>query len=123
MTGAMCVVGLGLSVETATSFINFGALLGFTVVNVCVIAYFVRNRRTRRVGVLGYVVLPALGACVTVYLLTRLSAVALAIGACWLVCGFACLLWLTRGFRRPTPEFRPADTHADPNPATEPSAA
>ncbi|MGW5941899.1 APC family permease [Streptomyces celluloflavus] len=123
VTGAMCVVGLGLSVETATSFINFGALLGFTVVNVCVIAYFVRNRRTRRVGVLGYVVLPASGACVTVYLLTRLSAVALAIGACWLVCGFACLLWLTRGFRRPTPELRPADTHADLNPATEPSAA
>ncbi|MFF2927355.1 carbon-nitrogen hydrolase family protein [Streptomyces celluloflavus] len=70
-----------------------------------------------------YVILPASGACVTVYLLTRLSTVALVIGACWLVCGFACLLWLTRGFRRPTPEFRPADTHADPNPATEPSAA
>ncbi|MGW1005771.1 APC family permease [Streptomyces sp. NPDC002520] len=111
LTGAVGLVGLDLSLETATSFVNFGAFLGFTVVNACVVVYFVRNR-ARALGsggakVLGYVVAPTLGACVTVYLMTQLSTVALAIGCCWLAAGFVYLLRLTRGFRRPTPELDP----------------
>ncbi|MYW64203.1 amino acid permease [Streptomyces sp. SID8379] len=110
LTGAMCLVGLNISVATATSFINFGAFLGFTVVNVGVIVFYVRyGRGGAGVGALGYVVVPALGACVTVYLMTRLSGVALTIGGCWLAAGFCWLLWLTRGFRRPTPELAPDD--------------
>ncbi len=105
LTGAVCLLGLNISLETATSFINFGAFLAFTVVNACVIVYFVRNRRTGRAKVLGYVVAPALGAVVTVYLMTRLSPAALTIGLCWLAAGFAYLVWLTRGFRRPKPEL------------------
>ncbi|MGW0811877.1 APC family permease [Streptomyces viridiviolaceus] len=105
VTGAMCFVGLGVSLATATSFINFGAFLGFTAVNACVVVHFFRNRGADGVKVLGHVVAPALGACVTLYLMTRLSTAALAIGLCWLAAGFAYLLWLTRGFRRPTPEL------------------
>ncbi|MFF9135548.1 APC family permease [Streptomyces sp. NPDC014776] len=105
ITAAMCVLGLNISLATATSFINFGAFLGFTVVNVCVIVHYIRHRATRRAGVLGYVVVPALGTCVTVYLLTRLSTAALTIGGCWLAAGCAHLLWLTRGFSRPTPQL------------------
>ncbi|MFG3345114.1 APC family permease [Streptomyces sp. NPDC048018] len=106
LTGTVGLFGLGISLETATSFINFGAFLGFTVVNVCVVVFFVRNRGTDGVNVLGYVVVPALGVCVTLYLMTRLSSVALTIGGCWLAAGFLYLLCLTRGFRRPTPETR-----------------
>ncbi|MFJ9812651.1 APC family permease [Streptomyces sp. NPDC101158] len=105
LTGTASLIGLGISLETATSFINFGAFLGFTVVNVCVIAFFVRNRGTDGVNVLGYAVVPALGVCVTLYLMTQLSSVALTIGGCWLAVGFCYLLCLTRGFRRPTPEM------------------
>lgn len=105
LTGAVSLIGLDISLETATSFINFGAFLGFTVVNVCVVVFFVRNRGADGVKVFGYVVVPALGACVTVYLMTQLSTVALTIGGCWLAAGFGYLLWLTRGFRRPTPEL------------------
>ncbi|MEU6106392.1 hypothetical protein ABZ841_37655, partial [Streptomyces flaveolus] len=71
----------------------------------CVVVFFVRNRGADGVKVLGYVVAPALGVCVTLYLMTQLSSVALTIGGCWLTTGFGCLLWLTRGFRRPTPEL------------------
>ncbi|MFF3787015.1 APC family permease [Streptomyces sp. NPDC001933] len=113
LTGAMCLVGLNLSLETATSFINFGAFLAFTAVNVCVIVYFVRNRGTGGVKVFGYVVVPALAACVTIYLLTQLSATALVIGGCWLALGFSHLLRLTRGFRRPTPELSLSDGPED----------
>ncbi|POX52533.1 Putrescine importer PuuP [Streptomyces sp. Ru71] len=109
ITGAMCVLGLDISLATATSFINFGAFLGFTVVNVCVITYYLRHRSTARVGLFGHVVVPALGACVTVYLITRLSTAALTIGGCWLAVGCAWLLWLTRGLRRPTPRLSSGD--------------
>ncbi|MFF1586889.1 APC family permease [Streptomyces sp. NPDC058286] len=105
LTGAMCVLGLDISLATATSFINFGAFLAFTAVNACVVVYFVRHRGEGGVKVLGYVAAPALGACVTVYLMTQLSVVALTIGLCWLAAGGAHLLWLTRGFSRPTPEL------------------
>ncbi|WP_326764418.1 APC family permease [Streptomyces sp. NBC_01591] len=112
-TGAMCFLGLGPSLETATSFINFGAFLAFTAVNACVIVCFVRNRGTSGVKVLGYAVAPAFGACVTIYLLTQLSAMALTNGGCWLAIGFGCLLRLTRGFRRPTPEPGMSDGPAE----------
>ncbi|RVU19952.1 APC family permease [Streptomyces antnestii] len=110
LTGAMCLLGLDISLATATSFINFGAFLAFTAVNVGVVVHFVRNRRAGVTKVLGYVVAPALGACVTVYLMTQLSVVALTIGLCWLAAGFAHLLWLTRGFSRPTPELSMGET-------------
>ena len=48
------------------------------------------------VGVGRYVVLPIIGACVTLYMLTQLSTVSLTIGLCWLAIGVAYLLWLTR---------------------------
>ncbi|MCF2528088.1 APC family permease [Yinghuangia soli] len=104
-TGAMCLLGLGLSLETATSFINFGAFTAFTVVNLCVVTHYFRNRRGHRLPVFGYVVLPAAGALATVYMLTRLSGTAVAIGACWFSVGVVYLLVLTRGFRRPTPKL------------------
>ncbi|BDY29965.1 APC family permease [Mycolicibacterium mageritense] len=105
LTGAMCFVGLNLSLQTATGFINFGAFTAFTAVNVCVIAYYLRHRPTHRLGIVGYVALPAAGAVVSVYLLTQLSGTSLIIGLAWLGIGVAYLLWLTRGFRRPTPEL------------------
>ncbi|MDI2129052.1 APC family permease [Yinghuangia seranimata] len=122
-TGAMCLVGLKLSLATATSFINFGAFAAFTVVNFCVIAYYIRHRHIERVPVLGYVVLPALGACVTAYMLTRLSPLALTIGSCWLAAGVAYLIWMTRGFRRPTPELSMDDAHSRPADVTPAPAA
>jgi amino acid transporter len=105
LTGAMCFVGLNLSLQTATGFINFGAFTAFTAVNVCVIAYYVRHRRAHRLNVVAYVVMPAVGAAVSLYMLTQLSETSLAIGLSWLAIGVVYLLWLTRGFRRPTPEM------------------
>jgi len=46
LTGAMCFVGLNLSLETATGFINFGAFLGFTAVNLIPGSYTVAASRT-----------------------------------------------------------------------------
>ncbi|MFD7710806.1 APC family permease [Streptomyces sp. NPDC059785] len=123
----IAVIGLlatRLSLDTATSFINFGAFLAFTLVNVCVIAAWRRHRRsgtTRRV--LTHVVLPVLGAAADVYLLTRLNHTAVLLGVVWLALGVVYLCVLTRGLRREPPEFHmdaaePADTPDTEEPPT-----
>lgn len=95
-----------LSLSMSTSFINFGAFLGFTMVNVAVIAYFLRNRERVDLSPFGYVVLPVAGAAVDIYLLAALDDRARLVGVIWLAIGFAWLLVLTRGFTRGTPELK-----------------
>ncbi|GAB3003787.1 APC family permease [Amycolatopsis acidiphila] len=110
LIGAAALLALNLSVETATSFINFGAFLGFMLVNLCVIAYFVRQRRTGgRPSVFGHVLVPLAGAAVDVYLLTQLSSIARYLGLGWLALGVVYLAVLTRGFRKAPPEFELTD--------------
>lgn len=95
-----------LSLATATSFINFGAFLAFTVVNVCVIAAWARARNSQdRPPMFGYLVLPVLGAAVDVYLMTKLGPHAILLGVSWLLLGIVYLLVLTRGLRQEPPEF------------------
>lgn len=74
--------------------------------NVCVIAlYFRRRSSDAPVGVLAWVVVPAIGVIIDLYLLFNLSGLAKLLGLCWLALGFLYLLVLTRGFRRPPPEL------------------
>jgi putrescine importer len=104
--GLAGLIGLALDVEAAVSLINFGAFLAFTSVNVCVIALYLRRRNSDApVGVLAWVVVPAIGVVIDLYLLFNLSGLAKLLGLCWLALGFLYLLVLTRGFRRPPPEL------------------
>lgn len=106
VTGVVGFIALFLDVATSTSFINFGAFVAFTMVNVSVIAHYVRQRRA---GVHENpwlaVVCPAIGAVITVYLLTRLDGHAIALGLVWLVLGGILLGVATRGFRHQPPEL------------------
>ncbi|MDN4609478.1 APC family permease [Arthrobacter burdickii] len=112
LIGAAAMFALNLSLDTATSFINFGAFLTFAMVNVCVIAYFIRERKHGKRSVLGFVVVPAIGAVVDLYLLTQLSTTAIQLGLAWLTLGIIYLAVLTKGFRKAPPEM-----HLDAAPA------
>jgi putrescine importer len=117
------VVGLGaiwLTLAVSTSFINFGAFLGFTMVNVSVIAYYIRNRQTKNLNPVVYVVSPAIGAIIDILLLFELDITAKLMGGIWLAIGVLYLAVLTRGFRQPPPELSIADAD-DPKDA-EPAA-
>lgn len=101
------IIGLGamfLSLQTSTSFINFGAFVGFTMVNVAVIAFYFRNK-DQGLNVFVYILLPVIGALVDIYLLFNLDDIAKIFGLTWLGIGFVYLLILTRGFTRKTPEL------------------
>ncbi|MDX6364066.1 MAG: hypothetical protein QOC85_3076, partial [Streptomyces sp.] len=104
LTGAIGLIALGLDVATSTSFINFGAFLAFTFVNVAVIATYLRLRREgERPNPLTYAVAPAIGAVVDLYLLYNLDGRALTLGLIWLCVGVVYLAYLTRMFRIPPP--------------------
>ncbi|MET7997228.1 APC family permease [Amycolatopsis sp. NPDC005232] len=105
LTGIVGLIALALDVTTSTSFINFGAFTAFTMVNVSVIATWIRTRHTISRNVLTWLVAPAIGAVVDLWLLVNLDGLALTFGLVWLGIGIVYLVVLTRGFRRPPPEM------------------
>jgi putrescine importer len=114
--GLAGLIGLALDVNTAVSMINFGAFLAFTSVNLCVFALYLRRRRSDEpLNVLGYVVLPLIGAIIDVYLLVHLGRLALILGSCWFVLGILYLVFLTKGFRRPPPEIDTLAAETEPD--------
>jgi amino acid transporter len=113
--GLVGLAALFLDVATSTSFINFGAFTAFTMVNVSVIVYYVRERRNGRLlNPLVYVVIPAIGALITAYLLTKLDSNAIVLGLSWLAVGIVVLAFVTKGFRTLPPEL----TYEDEDPST-----
>ncbi|TFB96336.1 MULTISPECIES: APC family permease [unclassified Cryobacterium] len=106
ITGAVGLIALFLDVATSTSFINFGAFTAFTFVNLAVIAFFIRERRAgRHHNVWLYVVVPAIGAVIDAWLLTKLDVNAITLGLTWLGVGVVVLAILTRGFRISPPDL------------------
>ncbi len=106
---ALCgVIGLGalfLDVTTSTSFVNFGAFLAFTLVNVSAVAYWIRHRHEEKMNPVRYLVIAPIGAIIDIALLTQLDSKALILGGSWFTIGLIYLVVLTRGFRRPPPEM------------------
>ncbi|WP_178946177.1 APC family permease [Kocuria sp. TGY1127_2] len=106
ITGVIGLGGMLMDVATSTSFINFGAFIAFTAVNVSVIFYFFRQRRQgRRHSVIAYVLLPIIGAVISIFLITQLDVHALTVGIIWFCLGVVVLGFITRGFRQAPPDM------------------
>jgi amino acid transporter len=86
--------------ELAVQLLNFGAFVGFILVNLSVIRHYY-FRRQLRAGLAFFtnLVFPLLGTITCVYLWINLSAKAKAVGFIWLGLGVIYLAVLTRGFR------------------------
>ncbi|MFD4527624.1 APC family permease [Streptomyces sp. NPDC058470] len=118
LAGAVGLIALRMNVATSTSFINFGAFTAFTFVNLSVIATYVRERRKgHRPALWSYVLLPAVGALVDLWLLVHLDSKARTLGLIWLAIGICYLAYLTKGFRKAPPEMT---FDEEPTPASEP---
>jgi amino acid transporter len=93
-----------IKLDFLASIVSFGALVAFSVVNLTVIKHYFLDKGERGGGgVFNNLILPLIGFFLTAWLWTSLSAVALETGLIWLAIGFAWLLFVTRGFQRPTP--------------------
>ena len=84
--------------------ISFGALIAFSAVNLSVIKHFFKDLRMRQGShVVNYLVVPAIGFGLMIWLWTSLSPFTLLVGLIWLAIGVGYLAWVTRGFSRSTP--------------------
>jgi putrescine importer len=106
LVGVIGLAALTMDVTTSTSFINFGAFLAFTAVNVSVIAlYLKRDQQVRPLGVLVGLIVPALAAVCDLFLLWNLDEHAKVLGLIWLAVGIAYLAYLTSFFQVAPPEM------------------
>ena len=107
LTGAISLLAAAFTLEMIAAFINFGALIAFTFVNVSVIAWFaIRKGRRKTPGdIFRFIVLPGIGMLLTGLLWANLHVDALIGGLVWAALGFIYLLFLTRGFRRQVAAF------------------
>jgi amino acid transporter len=103
LMGAISFVGaLVISFQLVVELVNFGAFVGFILVNLSVIAhYFVRMRMRGAAGITRNLLLPTAGAVVCTGVWLSLSYHAKIVGFAWLAVGIAYLAVLTKGFKRP----------------------
>jgi len=107
LVGAVSLLAIAFTLDQIVEYINYGALIAFTFVNISVIAWFaVRKGRRHTPGdIAKYIVMPAIGMLLTGLLWVNLSAHALTVGLIWTGIGLLYLAVLTRGFRRPIASF------------------
>jgi putrescine importer len=105
---AVSLVGaLFINFQSAVELLNFGAFVGFILVNLCVIQHFFLRKRERALRfLLPNLISPLLGAAVCSYIWLNLSRQAKVMGFVWLGIGFVYTLILTRGFQRKLPQWR-----------------
>ena len=106
IVGVAMFSSLVMSLNTAMSFINFGALVAFAFVNLSVIAHYYRNRLRSFKQSIQYLLLPIIGACFILWLWMQLDRNSLILGCSWAACGIIYLLFLTKFFRIRPPEFQ-----------------
>jgi len=97
--GITLVLGLFLvdKLELLTSMVSFGALLGFLLVHVSVVAHFIWREKSR--NWLRHLAVPVVGFAIIAYVLWNAEANAKIAGACWMAGGIVLLLvlkWLGR---------------------------
>jgi putrescine importer len=115
LVGAVCLLAIAFTLEQIASFINFGALIAFTFVNLSVIAWFAIRKGRRKTGrdIFSFIVLPAIGVILTGTLWSNLHIVALWGGLVWLTVGILYLAFITHGFRRKVAGFDEKEEVAD----------
>lgn len=107
LTGLVSLLAIAFTLEQIAAYINYGALVAFTFVNVSVIAWFAIRKGRRRTprDVLHYIVMPAIGMLLTGLLWVNLDGHALVGGLIWTGLGVLYLAVITRGFRRKAASF------------------
>jgi putrescine importer len=104
VVGVLGLVALFIPLDWVFQMINFGALIAFSFVNLSVIKTYVIDKKERGgVATVKFIVAPAVGFALTVWLWTSLPTLAFIICGIWVALGLIYLLWLTRFFTKKPP--------------------
>ncbi len=107
LIGAISLIGIKLSLGVAASLINFGALAGFALVNISVIAhYFIKKKERSGMSLIKYLILPLGGAFVCLAIWISLDANSKMLGFSWLAVGVVYLAATTNFFRKLPPDLK-----------------
>lgn len=103
LMGAISLIGaLQAGFQAVAELLNFGAFVGFILVNLSVIRhYYMRLEQRRGMQVLTNLVFPLAGALTCGYVWISLTAKTKLVGFSWMLAGVIYLAILTRGFRVP----------------------
>jgi len=100
------LTALFLSLGTAVSLINFGALLGFAMVNLSVVAhYYIRKKERAPKDLFRYLIAPLFGAGICFVIWFNLDMNSKMLGFSWLTLGIIYLAIKTNFFRKLPPEM------------------
>jgi putrescine importer len=107
LTGLICMLAIAFTLEMIAAFINFGALIAFSFVNISVIAWFAvrKGRRKTPKDIFNFIVMPLIGVGMTIILWANLHLDALIGGLVWAAIGFVYLIVLTKGFKKKAASF------------------
>lgn len=103
LMGLISFVGaLLISFQLVVELVNFGAFVGFIMVNLSVVRhYYIRQRKRQGLDVVRYLILPSLGAVVCAYVWSNLGVHSKMLGFSWLGLGLIYLAVMTKGFKNP----------------------
>lgn len=100
MSAATLIGAMLMNFQIAVELLNFGAFVGFILVNLSVIQYFFISRKQRTgMAVVHNLIFPLAGALVCIYIWLSLSEHARIVGFIWLGIGIIYLAIHTRGFK------------------------
>ena len=106
LCAVVALLALKLDVTTSTSFINFGAFLAFSLVNLSVIFhYWIGGEKKGLREFVLFLLFPFIGLTADLWLMVSLDHLAVYLGLSWLAIGVVYLAVLTGGFRRQPPEM------------------
>ena len=106
LCAVVALLALKLDVTTSTSFINFGAFLAFSLVNLSVIFhYWIGGEKKGLRELVLFLIFPVIGLAADLWLMVSLDHLAIYLGLSWLAIGVVYLAVLTGGFRRQPPEM------------------
>lgn len=107
LVGAICLTSLFLSLSQAASLINFGALLGFIMVNLSVIShYYIKRKERSGINFIRNLVAPLIGAIVCFIIWINLDIHSKILGFSWLIIGAVYLAATTNFFRKLPPDLK-----------------
>ena len=86
-------IGSALSIDHISELVNFGAIIGFLLLNITVIIFFYRNQTSKNLNHQPStshsrkLLYPLLGALIMIWLITGMPILMLTAGCCWLALG------------------------------------